>query len=534
MQISKSARYALGVCAAVAILAGCGGGSPSSLGPSSGVIPREKQTCSMVHTLGGHTYTVAHLGGGNELDVESSAYANCDIGIYISPADGPASLNHSTINGVFKIGVYLDRAGTTKLNQDSVCVNGTNQNLTCAPGSGRSTGTGLDAQSTPNLTVTKTYIDGYVAGLATSPCPNSANKIIVNQSTVSRSTYPWSLQGGKISASHDSPPSGGRCSDSPPSGSNPQLLYVANGGNFTITAYDEQGNQQTLPGSFPGLYYPSAIAYDPNNQFLYVGMGNNSEVINAYDTSGNQQTLPAGAFPNLGDPSGIAYYPSTASGNALLYVANYQDASGGYGGITVYDESGNPQTLSGSFFGAYQTTDIAYDPNNGFLYNTNYGCCGQTPVTVYNRNGILQTLSGSWPGVTHGPDAVMYNPSNNFIYVAQVSYYSSILAFDENGNPQTLSGSWAGISFPSGIAYDPNNGLIYVVNSGGGRSGSTITAYDNNGNQQALSGSFPGLNYSDQIVLVPASDGPSAKKYRRASHHSLSASGETTTPRKIQ
>jgi DNA-binding beta-propeller fold protein YncE len=529
MQISKSARYALGVCATVAILAGCGGGSPSSLGPSSGVIPeKRKDACSTVHTLGGQTYTVAHLGGGNHLDVESSAYENCDIGIYISPADGPASLNHSTINGAFKIGVYLDRAGTTKLNQDSICVNGTNQNLTCAPGSGRSTGAGLDAQRTPDLTVTKTYIDGYVAGLATSPCPNSANKITVNQSTISRSTYPWSLQGGKIIASHDSPPSGGRCSGAPPSGSNPQLLYVTNGGNSTITVYDEQGNQQTLPGSFPGLYYPSSLVYDPNNQLIYVGNGNNANYMTAYDTSGNQQTLQQGAFPNLGDPFGIAYDPSTA----LLYVTNYQLGNGNYGGITVYDEMGNPQTLSGSFFGAYQTNDIAYDPNNGFLYNSNYGCCGQAPVTVYDQNGILQTLSGSFPGLTHGPVAIMYNPSNRFIYVSQLAYYSSISAFDENGNPQTLSGSWSGINFPSGMAYDPNNGLIYVVNSGGGSSGSTITAYDNNGNQQTLSGSFPGLSYSSQISVVPASDGSRARKHHRASHPSMSTSGETTTPRK--
>jgi DNA-binding beta-propeller fold protein YncE len=304
----------------------------------------------------------------------------------------------------------------------------------------------------------------------------------------------------------------------------PQLLYVTNGGNSTITVYDEQGNQQTLSGSFPGLYYPSSLVYDPNNQLIYVGNGNNANYMTAYDTSGNQQTLQQGAFPNLGDPSGIAYDPS----NALLYVANYQygNSSGGgaYGGITVYDESGNEQTLSGSFFGAYQTTDIADDPNNGFLYNTNYGCCGQTPVTVYDQYGTLQMLSGSFPGLTHGPDAIMYNPSNGFIYVAQVSYYSSILAFDENGNPQTLSGSWSGISFPSGMAYDPNNGFIYVVNSGGGRSGSTVTAYDNNGNQQTLSGSFAGLSYSSQISVVPSYT-PHHRK-----HHGVSKQHTMTTP----
>jgi DNA-binding beta-propeller fold protein YncE len=532
MLISNSARYALGVCAAVAILAGCGGGSPSSLSPSSGVIPeKHKDACSTVHTLGGRTYTVAHLGGGNRLDVESSAYANCDIGIYISPADGPARLNHSTINGVFKIGVYLDRAGTTKLNQDSICVNGTNQNLTCAFGSGKSTGTGLDAQSTPNLTVAKTYIDGYVAGLAASPCPNSANKITVNQSTVTRSAYPWSLQGGKISARQDDPPppSGGSCTTS---GSGSQWLYVANAGNSTVTAYDEQGNQQTLSGGFPGISYsaPAALTYDSNNQFLYVDTGQYS--INAYDRNGNPQTLPQGAFPNLGGPQGMAFDPS----DNLLYVGNYQYGSGvsgpwHYGGILVYDEMGNAQTLSGSFFGAYQTTGVAYDSNNGFIYNANYGCCGQALITVYDQNGILQTTSGSWSGlVPSGPFGIVYNPSNGFIYVSEGNQ-GTILAFDENGNPQTLSGSWTGLNTPSGITYDPNNGFIYVANHGCWRcGGDSITAYDNNGNQQTLSGSFPGLSYSISVIAVPAPTGHRPRKHHRASHPSMSTSGETTTP----
>lgn len=292
--------------------------------------------------------------------------------------------------------------------------------------------------------------------------------------------------------------------------SGPLWLYVTNGGNSTITAYDEQGNQQTLSGSFPGLFYPVGLAYDPNNQLLYVGMANNGNYISAYDTNGNQQTLQQGAFPNLGDPYGIAYDPS----NALLYVTNYQYSNANYGSITVYDESGNEQSLPGTFFGAYQTTTIAYDPNNGFLYNTNYGCCGQALVTVYDQLGVQQPTSGSFPGLTD-PEGIIYNPSNGFIYVSDPNQ-QKILAFDENGNPQTLSGSWTGLNFPSGMAYDPDNGLIYVANSGGGLTGSTITAYDNNGNQQALSGSFPGLDYSDTIIVVPAPSASRTRKHDRA------------------
>ena len=58
------------------------------------------------------------------------------------------------------------------------------------------------------------------------------------------------------------------------------------------------------------------------------------------------------------------------------------------------------------------------------------------------------------------------------------------------------------------MAYDPNNGFIYVANPGAGwPNGGSITAYDNNGNQQTLSGSFPGLTYPVNVLVVPASDG---------------------------
>ena len=152
MPFSTSARCALGVCTTVALLSGCSSGS-APIGSSSGIIPsaaaqhtnRAKHTdaipCLNVTTSSGQNYTVAQLGGGNHLDVES-AYANCDIGIYISVTDGPPSLNQTVVNGPFEIGVYLDGAGT-KINQTSICVNGTSKNGNCESGDQSSAGTGV-------------------------------------------------------------------------------------------------------------------------------------------------------------------------------------------------------------------------------------------------------------------------------------------------------------------------------------------------------------------------------------------------------
>jgi len=220
MRISNSIRDAFGICAAIAILAGCSTGTstlvspsgvvPAALGASSGGASRlpvlttkngkrakhnDLLACSTVTTSGGQTYTVAQLGGGSQRDVEASAYAGCDIGIYISAANGPPSLNQTVVNGAFEIGVYLDGAGT-KVNQTSVCVNGTDTNGSCESGSGSSAGTGIYAENAPDLSVNQTDIDGYLAGFATDPCPNDGNDLSVNHSTVTNSTYPWSFQGG--------------------------------------------------------------------------------------------------------------------------------------------------------------------------------------------------------------------------------------------------------------------------------------------------------------------------------------------------
>jgi DNA-binding beta-propeller fold protein YncE len=77
-----------------------------------------------------------------------------------------------------------------------------------------------------------------------------------------------------------------------------------------------------------------------------------SRIVTAYDKNGNQQTL-AGTFPNLNQPSDIAYEPF----GGLLYVANY-----GNNTLTVYDQNGHQRGTSGTFPSIYAKTDIAIVP----------------------------------------------------------------------------------------------------------------------------------------------------------------------------
>jgi|GEM_PF-2879304 len=162
-------------------------------------------SCSTVTASNGQTYSVAHLGGGDNIDVESSAYANCDIGIYISEANGPAHLDHTVVNGPFQVGIFVDASDPLSIDHTSICVNGSNSDGTCALGSNGSSGIGLGVQSTPNITIDHTNIDGYAAGLATSPCPNPANNISDNHTTITNAANPWSFAGGTLNVVNASP-----------------------------------------------------------------------------------------------------------------------------------------------------------------------------------------------------------------------------------------------------------------------------------------------------------------------------------------
>ncbi len=179
--------------------------------------------CSVITDSTGHTYTVANVGGDEHLDVEYSA-TPCDVGIYINGQHGhghagpggDGHLDQAIVNGPFGIGVYFDSVDNARVDHTSICVNGVNKDGTCQTGAGSSNGTGLDVRNTPNFSMDHTNIDAYVAGVASNPCPNSANNVQINHTTITNSTYPWSFMGGNIRAMNASPPppAGGTCAGS--------------------------------------------------------------------------------------------------------------------------------------------------------------------------------------------------------------------------------------------------------------------------------------------------------------------------------
>ncbi|HEY2476625.1 MAG TPA: hypothetical protein VGI19_17725 [Candidatus Cybelea sp.] len=482
-------RYGVvAACIAAAVLAACGGGNQNStLTPQ---VPGARQqsrhakhnvsSCVQITDSTGAQYTAAQLGGGNNLDIESSQYPNCDIGIYISASDGPANLSQSMVNGSFKIGVYVDSAGTSTLNHDSICVNGTNQDGTCAAGGNSSAGTGLYIRNTPALTVPKAYIDGYVAGLATNPCPNSDNNITVNKSTVTNSTYPWSFQGGSIATNHDSPtpPSGGSCAGSGVgAGAPPATLFVSSTGSVdAVTGYTAPFTDSSSPILTLGVPYScTPMAFDSSGNF-YLGNEYYSSGVYIYTPPFSSSSSPSTTITNgVDDAGGLAL---DSSGN--LYVAN-----GVTWTITVYkppfSNSSSPSATIST--GLVQPGSLAFDAaGNLYVANSDY----TNMVTVYappfsNSSSPIATIStGSFQpwGLAFDSAGNLYvstrSGNNVLIYKPPFSSSSSPSATITNGLNQAL-----------GVALD-SSGRLYVVNQNANSVGVYAPPFSNSSSPTTL------------------------------------------------
>jgi DNA-binding beta-propeller fold protein YncE len=158
-------------------------------------------------------------------------------------------------------------------------------------------------------------------------------------------------------------------------------LYVANYGSGSssagITAYTAAGKRIALSGSFGGLYSPQSIAYDSNNQSLYV-TDNEMGQIFQFDLNGN--------LINSWTP------PSSYNFGGITFAPDYNE-------LFFLDHSNNQvwsMTEAGSFYNPGFTSlnspnGIVYDTTSGYLYVTNGG---DNTIRVYTPGGGEQAWSG--------------------------------------------------------------------------------------------------------------------------------------------
>jgi YVTN family beta-propeller protein len=108
---------------------------------------------------------------------------------------------------------------------------------------------------------------------------------------------------------------------------------------------------------------------------------------------------------------------------------------------------------------------ITLNPDNDLMYVSNYGQFNTTG-TVSVINGTTNTIVANIP-VGKNPQAIVYNPANGLVYAANtLSNTLSII----NGTSNSLVGSIIVDAFPgknpTGITINPINNTIYVTNMG--------------------------------------------------------------------
>jgi DNA-binding beta-propeller fold protein YncE len=278
-----------------------------------------------------------------------------------------------------------------------------------------------------------------------------------------------------------------------------QAVLVSNQNSNAVTAYTAQGD--SLAFRIQGLSSPFGLAFDPQNGWLYVvsSSTNRSGRVTAYQTPTGKPALRGELHfsirAGLASPIGLALDPE----NGLLYVAN--ELGGTTGTVTAYRaqtgvELGHPFIGSG----LAGPMGLTVDPKRAQLYVTNY--YPSNTLTAYRaRSGTRESIGGK-RAIRSGlffPEGSAFDPHNGLLYVANylggAGRKGSVTAYRaRSGTRESIGGKRAirsGLFFPEDLAYDSQNGLLYVANLGGGagRKGS-VTAYRaRSGNAENLTGS---------------------------------------------
>jgi YVTN family beta-propeller protein len=137
----------------------------------------------------------------------------------------------------------------------------------------------------------------------------------------------------------------------------------------------------------------------------------------------------------------VQYYNGKFTATQKVGAASYTASS-----VAGYPTSATATISTGGYL-----RDVAYNPNNGYIYVMNQGG-GSRGINIISGNTLVTTIS-----LGYGPYGVAYSPSNGYIYATNgdmlfVISGTTVLASVHIGNN------------PQGVAYNPSNGEMYVVN----------------------------------------------------------------------
>ena len=146
----------------------------------------------------------------------------------------------------------------------------------------------------------------------------------------------------------------------------------------------------------------SGIEYDPIHQWMYVSNYVNANAVIVIDT--NTNAVIGNPIPVGEGPTAIAFDPV----NQRIYVAHERDDR-------VYVINTNTNTVVDKIFVGSTTTNIAYDPINQRMYPT-HNMDNVVSVIDTTRNTVIDIIS-----VGRDPMDIAYDPVNHRMYVTNSS-----------------------------------------------------------------------------------------------------------------
>ena len=255
------------------------------------------------------------------------------------------------------------------------------------------------------------------------------------------------------------------------------LLFVTSAGNGYNNLMTISMTNNTLVNNTFTSFSFSGMAYDPYNCGVYIaGHSPNSRQVNGcvylitprnlHNLSGYSATIMVGP-----DPQCMAFDPA----NKMLYVSDY-DFNAQIAGcpieynVTIINTINN--TVVKNLFTGSLPLGVAYDSANGYIYVSNRG---SSNVSVINpvTNTIVSSIPAPHSGGLCYPYSIFYDPvgqSMNIVLHGSASDY--LLSFN------SFSGSLSSIlpvaSEPNAVAYDPVNNYLYVVSD----TSSSVSVYN--------------------------------------------------------
>jgi len=312
---------------------------------------------------------------------------------------------------------------------------------------------------------------------------------------------------------------------------NPEsITYDSSNGALYVAAETGVGlaingltNQITAAYVLQGL--PADALYDPLNKDVYVNSISQGSVYVISSLTGRVVATLWPGDPYVALPVALGSSMALDPVSGMIYLTNPDMSK-----VSVIDGATNTITRTISFpsdlNNTYVPDGIVYDSSNGYLYVTLADCqnnlagvvtVGTGTVNVCSKVGTSASASVAVIDPTTNsivrsikvgvfPEAAVYDPANNEIYIATYNGTASIQVIDTRSNVQLGTIDLGSLSsmYLTSLTYDSANGDVYAYAVGS--SPSTVLVVDTSSNTLVgaltTGGPYAGIAYDPVNQLI--------------------------------